>query len=373
VSAACYAGGVRETLVGRTPWSARVPLDPRSANEDGDQGVAGGPGGSPHLASLVFFTLFTAGCGYISVPAPPFANIPNRPSDFAAVQRGSNIIVHFTVPTYTTENHALTKGVKLDVRIGPLGQHFVLGDWANEAKPAPPGTVEEGIATFKIPTQDWTGQNVAIGARAIGANGKHSEWSTVETLTVVPAPETPSRPDVTDTALGEHITWTGSGEQFRVLKQLGGDKDFVIANTLTGHEWTDTTVDYGKPVTYEVQALVPAGTKTAESDISAPYTSTPIDAFPPQVPAGLHADRSNTGVSLVWEPDSDADIAGYRVYRSEGNGPWQKIADVSTVPTYTDTAVEHGKTYHYAVSAIDKATPKINESERSEPVEILFP
>jgi fibronectin type 3 domain-containing protein len=56
------------------------------------------------------------------------------------------------------------------------------------------------------------------------------------------------------------------------------------------------------------------------------------------------------------------------VYRSAGDGPWQKLAEVNAIPSYSDSTVEHGKTYHYAVSAFDKAG---NESERSAAVEIV--
>jgi hypothetical protein len=53
--------GLRPTKVdedakwGRTPWSARVPLDPlfgrRRFPDQADEGVARGPGGPPHLTS----------------------------------------------------------------------------------------------------------------------------------------------------------------------------------------------------------------------------------------------------------------------------------------------------------------------------------
>ena len=43
-------------IVGQTPWSARVPLDPLFANgikgmyaELADEGVGRGPGGPPHI------------------------------------------------------------------------------------------------------------------------------------------------------------------------------------------------------------------------------------------------------------------------------------------------------------------------------------
>jgi hypothetical protein len=315
--------------------------------------------------------LLTAGCGYIGQPIVPLANVPQRISDLAAVQRGANLIAHCTVPIFTTENNPIKASVKLDLRIGVTGQPFVPGDWANEAKPVSQSEIKDGIATFKIPTAEWTGKRVTIGVRSIGANGKRSDWSNFETLPIVTPPETPSKPVVEDTAAGEKITWTGSGDQFRLLRRVGDEKDYTLAVTVAGHEWTDPGIDYGKPYTYEVQALVSAGeTKVAESDISLPDTHVPIDKFPPAVPSGLRADRAANAVSLVWEPDSEPDLAGYSVYRSEGNGPWRKLADTNTVPSYSDATVEHGKTYHYAVSAFDKAG---NPSERSAPVEIAFP
>jgi hypothetical protein len=299
--------------------------------------------------------------------------VPQRISDLAAVQRGTNIIAHCTIPTLTTENNPLRAAVKLDLRVGVAGTAFVPGDWANEAKPVSQFEIKDGLATFKIPTADWTGKRVTIGVRSIGANRKQSDWSNFETLAIVTPPPTPSKPAVEDIAAGEKITWTGAGDHFRVLRRVGDEKDYIVAVTVDGHEWTDTGVDYGKPYTYEVQALVEAGEKKiAESDLSPPDTHIPVDRFPPAVPSALRADRTANAISLVWEADTEPDLAGYRIYRSVGPGPWQKLADTNTVPSYSDATIEHGKTYRYAVSAFDKTAPP-NESERSAPVEIVFP
>ena len=43
----------------------------------------------------------------------------------------------------------------------------------------------------------------------------------------------------------------------------------------------------------------------------------------------------------------------------------EPIGDLTNVPTFSDRKVEHGKTYKYAISAIDK---KNNESEKSPPL-----
>jgi hypothetical protein len=319
--------------------------------------------------SLAAAMLLPVGCGYIGAPLTPLANVPTKISDLAAIQRGAALIVHCSVPTHTTENVFIKTPVKLDLRIGPAGDNFNAAEWSAHAKPVADPEVKDGIATYRIPTREWTGKEVAIGVRAVGSNGKQSEWSNYEMLPVVAPPETPSAPEVKDTAIGEHIAWTGRGDQFRVLKRTGDEENYIIAVTAAGHEWTDTAIEYGKSYTYMMQALVDAGNKkVAESDLSKPVTCTPKDTFPPAVPSGLRADPAPNSVALVWEPDTEADLAGYRVYRSVGDGPWQKLADVNTVPSYSDATVEHGKTYHYAVSAFDKTG---NESERCAPVEIV--
>src|ERR1700683_244605 len=104
--------------------------------------VSGSPTAWRRAHLLSFLLLFAAGCGYISNPLPPLANVPARIPDLGSVQRGAAIIVHFTVPTLTTENHPIEKAVKLDLRIGVTGQPFRLDLWAHEAKPVPPGVIE---------------------------------------------------------------------------------------------------------------------------------------------------------------------------------------------------------------------------------------
>ncbi|HEX3742446.1 MAG TPA: fibronectin type III domain-containing protein [Bryobacteraceae bacterium] len=321
--------------------------------------------------AAILLLLVTAGCGYIGQPLVPLANVPQRIPDLAAVQRGASLVVHCTIPTLTTENNPIEKAVRLELRVGVAANPFVPGDWATGAQEVSPFESQNGMATFHVPVQEWIGKRVAIGIRSIASNGKASDWSNFESLPVVAPPQTPSKPTVQDTAAGEKIGWTGEGERFRVLRKAGDENGFTVATTVAVHEWTDTAIDYGKTYSYEVQSLVDEGSsQTAESEISPPTAVTPKDTFAPAVPAGLHADRAATGVSLVWEPDSEPDLGGYRIYRSEGSGAWQKLADVSAVPTYSDSGLEHGKIYHYAVSAFDKTG---NESERSAPVEVVFP
>ena len=107
-----------------------------------------------------------------------------------------------------------------------------------------------------------------------------------------------------------------------------------------------------------------------ESDLSASVSLTPVDKFPPAVPAGLRASTAPNSIELNWEPNAEPDLAAYRVYRAIAGGPFEKIADVTAVPSYSDRATEHGKTYRYAITAIDRSG---NESPRSPVLEVVVP
>lgn len=91
------------------------------------------------------------------------------------------------------------------------------------------------------------------------------------------------------------------------------------------------------------------------------------DVFPPAVPTGLQAVFSGPGqaafVDLVWAPDTDADLAGYNVYRRSGSGPIRKLnSELVKTPAFRDTEVVGGNVYSYSVSAVDE---RGNESGRS--------
>jgi hypothetical protein len=105
-----------------------------------------------------------------------------------------------------------------------------------------------------------------------------------------------------------------------------------------------------------------------EGDDSAPVKVFPHDVYPPAVPIGLQAVFSGVGqapfIDLVWAPVTDADLAGYNVYRHEEGGQAAKInSELVKTPAFRDSKVAAGKKYFYSVSAVDL---RGNESARSE-------
>jgi hypothetical protein len=117
----------------------------------------------------------------------------------------------------------------------------------------------------------------------------------------------------------------------------------------------------------------------ARSEASAAVTFTLKDVFPPAVPQGLVVagfpveGKEGLSVDLVWQPDTDRDLAGYNVYRqtvaADGSaGPAVKL-DVKLValPGFRDESAVRGVGYRYTVTAVDG---KGNESAASVAAEL---
>ena len=144
----------------------------------------------------------------------------------------------------------------------------------------------------------------------------------------------------------------------------------------------DEDVRFNESYEYRAQRVVTvtAGGEKLElaGALSAPVRIETRNVFPPAVPAGLAAvgtageNGAGPAIDLSWQPDTEADLAGYIVYRREDDGGWERISPERPVvgPGFHDGHVEAGKTYHYAVSAIDQEG---HESARSAEAEETAP
>ncbi len=324
--------------------------------------------------------LWLAGCGYVGEPLPPLANVPSGVKDLAAVQRGGRIIVQFSVPTATTEGHRIPPPLRLDLRAGPA-DNFEENQWAERARQIPPGVTVNGCTTktgdpacptarYEIPAAEWIGKELIFGVRAVAGNGKHSGWSNFVVVPVVTPPDKPAGVAPETTPQGVRLTWQGRGTDFRIFRKTD-DTGYAPVASVQKPEWTDTATEFGKRYTYLVQSIVKLDThKEAESELSDEASIVPRDIFPPAAPKGLHASSAPNSIELNWDGNVEEDLNGYRVYRAEGTGTLEKIADISAVPSYSDRKVEHGKTYRYTISAVDRAG---NESTRSASIEVTVP
>ncbi len=89
--------------------------------------------------------------------------------------------------------------------------------------------------------------------------------------------------------------------------------------------------------------------------------------FHPEPPQNLTASGITDHIHLVWQKNSEPDIAGYNLYRSQtSGGPYTKInTTLITDTTYDDYGVSPGITYYYCATAWIKAYAESRLSNES--------
>lgn len=306
-----------------------------------------------------------AGCGYSGAPMAPTLDLPQRVMDLAVAERGDKILAQFTLPALTTEGLPLKSVRSVELRVGVAPNPWNQNVWAAGAKRYDVPATGPGPLKSEVPAREWIGKTVIIAVRATGPKGKTSDWSIVRNLPIDPPLATPSDLKVQNSPEGVSITWHGPAPKYVLFRAVGDEPPALLGDT-DKQEWLDSTTEFGTRYQYYVQA---AAGELQQSDVAGPQEITPVDEFPPSVPAGLTAELGTNTVELSWERNTDPRFQGYNIYRSTDGGPFEKIAPLIAAPTYSDHAVQVGKRYRYTVTAVG-----VNgkESAQSAPFEITM-
>ena len=137
----------------------------------------------------------------------------------------------------------------------------------------------------------------------------------------------------------------------------------LVATSLDESQYTDSGLTNGTEYHYVVSAVNGGGTESAKSTVT---SNIPAELTAPEAPTGLRItamDREAGSVELDWEDNSEADLAGYNVYRQLGNeDSFSQIAAGVPTADYIDTEVPEEVPFLYVVTAVDTEG---NESSRS--------
>jgi len=213
--------------------------------------------------------------------------------------------------------------------------------------------------------------------------GKVSTWSNIVGLLVRESLPAPADLGSAVTAKAIQLNWSAApGAAGYRLYRAEADGPFGIEPihpaTLSDTAFQDATFKFGGRYRYRVFACRSASPPYYESAASNSAAAEPRDIFPPALPTGLSViARSSSVVELFWEPNREADLAGYAVYRRPAGGSdtdWKLISPASGLrgESFRDTDVQSGAAYEYAVAALDDSEPP-NQSKRSEPARQLVP
>ena len=380
------------SAVGRTPWSAEDPLVrlPRywkstkqsirrgrgtfgllvfhPIPQQSDQGVLRRQGGPPYFKLCLVVALTNlVSCGYIGDPLPPSLEIPVAVANLRATQISDKLVVRYTPPLLTTENLKLKTIEATELRAGPLGSgDFNMDQWAASASRFEVPPPKQGTVELELLTKDWIGREVVVAVRVMSSKQRYSAWSNRVIAPIIAPLASPANLKAQPRADGVVLQWAATeGAEYRIFRGP------AVLATATSGEYVDTTAEFDKPYSYQVQAFRKLNEKqTAESPISKPVEITLKDTFPPAAPTGLQLIQGVASIEIAWQRSTEPDLKSYKIWRAEGDGGFTLLAEGITQTSHSDRTAARGKKYRYAITAIDNAG---NESERSQPQEFTLP
>jgi hypothetical protein len=330
------------------------------------------------------------GCGTPGAPLPPSLNLPACVGDLEAARAGNLVSLTWTMPKKNTDKLLIKGYVAMFVcrkedagACVPAGGNLVLAPGSEgaftETLPPALATGEPRVLSYFVELKNHNGRSAGLSNAAVVLAGK------------APAPVAGLAAKVRKS--GVVLSWTpGDATQNSALiavrlhrklltppaaKPTEGllapepeavEQNLLVDSVSQGGRVADRALDkeirFGQVYEYRAQrvARMSVDGKTLElaGQLSEPVRVEAMDVFPPAVPTGLAAVATDSengaqpAIDLSWQPDTEADLSGYAVYRTEGDATWQRISPAPPLvaPGFHDTQVQPGHTYRYAVSAI---------------------
>ncbi len=157
---------------------------------------------------------------------------------------------------------------------------------------------------------------------------------------------------------------------FRIYRARVKGSWRAIPSLVDSTGYFDIAVKRGILYRYKVAAVLIYYGSEIEGACTQERRAQPGDVTPPAAPRGLVAVQSAKGVEILWQENTEPDLAGYIVYREGPNGLVDRLNNRPvSMPRFLDRTVLRSGTYIYWVTAIDQAYPP-NESAPSKGVRV---
>jgi hypothetical protein len=340
------------------------------------------------------------GCGAPAAPAPPSLNLPSPVVNLSAVRIGDSVPLAWTMPTRTTDHlplrHPVTAQVCRAIDRGPCTNIAslslapgVAGTYT-DALPFDLTRNPDRLLRYEVAVRNHAGKAAgpsnpaysAAGTSPAAVTGLAGQVRTDGVLLSWKPVADPGRPVVFRI---ERLQLTAAAPEEAHNSPLATPAPSPT-QTLAVHgregedpgNAIDASALFNQRYRYVVERVASLDLSGRSVEVQGPPSEAievaTTDLFPPAVPQGLVAvaDAAAGAIDLSWTPDSDSDLAAYRVYRREvqGSSPALRVASVGVETSFRDTAVQPEHTYAYSVSAVDQSG---NESKRSPEVEETLP
>ncbi len=370
------------------------------------------------LAALAWVLLSTAACGKKGDPQAPLPHGPNAVSDLTVEQEGDDAVLTFRFPDRLLTGAPLTDLASIEIyrvidpppglmaprraggaasAVGSTSTNAVRLPGASERREATNVRMAEesfyqasqSIATLPVTAlaEHTRGASLvyldplspllagetgpvplAYAVVSVRRGGERSPLSNIATLSPAVAPEAPVLLPATPEEGRVCLEWVAPEKDvlgrpvdvggYEIYRRILPQEEYespLNAKPEPGTSFVDTTAPYGAPLVYTVRATLAKNPKVeglAAEELAFVFR----DVYPPAAPTRLDALSEGNLVRLIWSPVDAADLAGYVVYRSEGPGELARLTrDPVTDSFFTDSTVEQGKRYRYAIRAVDRA------------------
>jgi len=364
-----------------------------------------------HLPLVFLLSLLvTPGCGVKGPLQLPLVLVPQKVETLEAFQRGSRIILEWTNPEAYIDGRPLAGVGEVEVWIyeksgpaltgapAPSAEEFEAGarridvlDETGKPVKSRPARSRNRIETqpkkaappkefqyfYPLAANDLKEMNLTFGLKVKDDEKERlSEFSNLATVRPQPLPGPPSNVRAAVFADRIEVRWDAPAASFgepgpaslkgyNVYKiDREGKSERLNSTLVTEFVFADKDFLFGQTCLYIVRAAASSSEPFLESDDSPAVGIPARDLFPPTAPSGLSAAAGPDFITLIWNMNREKDFAGYHVWRKEaGRETFICLTKPPLVGnTYTDRAVEKGKRYEYAVTAVDEAG---NESPKS--------
>jgi hypothetical protein len=354
----------------------------------------------------IFCFLILSACGSPGDPTPPRVVVPDAVKDLTARQEGERVVLSFTLPQKSSEGETLEALPDVEILRGNGAQTAAVPASMRHVYTIPSALVEtylrDGRFVFSDPLKPEdlaapAGQNFVYVVQTRVSKRKASENSNTVTVRILPAAVRIADLSATLTESAVELRWTapdrlvngaqiptlGSYRIFRAeIDPSAPPETAAAATSLLGvspvAQYRDTQFEFGKTYVYSVRSVAQFEAASVESGDSNSVRIEAKDTFPPAPPQNLVAvplAATPAMVELSWSISPETDVAGYHVYRmeagaAEGTSPERINSELLLAPAFRDISVTVGRSYSYAVTAVDRAG---NQSPRSTQVTVSVP